>query len=158
MRGRILVAFTLAAVVFGATGLEAFDLPGGRWWENKRLVDHLNLTAEQRERIESMVYSHAEQMIDLNAAVERTKLELERQTKAESVDIDATRRAFAEFQQARMNLETERFEMLLSVRQVLTDPQWTKLINLREQLESIRRNREDGPRRPPARRPGGNRP
>jgi Spy/CpxP family protein refolding chaperone len=158
MRRRIAIAVALTAATLVTFGTAAFDLPGGRWWENQRLVSHLNLTPEQQQTIERMVYGHAEQMIDLNAAVERTKLELERLTKAESVDIEATRTAFHAFQQARMNLEAERFEMLLSVRQVLTDPQWHKLTTLKEQLDTLRRKREDGPRRPPARRPGAGRP
>lgn len=141
---------TILTIVIGAISAlavapaGAVDLPPGRWWENERLVRHLQLTSEQQQSIQDLVYDHAQRMIDLNAAVERTKLDLERTTKAERLDVDATRAAFAAFQQARTNLERERFEMLLAVRQILTDAQWQELLSLRERLENLRRHRQDG--------------
>jgi Spy/CpxP family protein refolding chaperone len=154
-RGFILLALlTLGATVSYAS--PSFNLPPGRWWENQRLAEHIQLSEDQQKAIRELVYEHAQRMIDLNAAVERTKLTLENEVKQESFDPSEVRKAFVAFQDARRTLELERFEMLLAVRQLLSQEQWDKLMSLRERLEQHRQRRER-PAGPP-RRPGGNGP
>jgi Spy/CpxP family protein refolding chaperone len=162
MRRTLILLVTLGALVLSAlpTSAKDYNLPPGKWWENDRIVTHLELTADQQARIKALVYGHATRMIDLNAEVEKSKLALENQVEQENFDPKAIRKFFAHFQEARHLLESERFEMLLSVRQVVTHVQWEKMLSLRERLEHMRQ-RPDGPRpghRPPrnaTRPPGG---
>lgn len=128
-----------------------YNLPPGNWWKNERIVQYLELTADQQSKIKDLVYRHASRMIDLNAELEKAKLALENQVEQEPMDPSAVRMAFETFQEYRQVLETERFEMLLSVRQVVSHQQWRKLLSLRERLETLRK-RNEGPRqgyRPP---------
>ena len=157
MRHTLILLITLGALVLSAlpTTAQGYNLPPGKWWENDRIVAHLELTANQKVLIKDLVYEHVTHMIDLNAAVEKAKLALENQVEQENFDPKAIRQFFAHFQEARRLLESERFEMLLSVRQVMTHEQWEKILSLRERLEQ-RRQRPDGPR--PGHRPPGNAP
>ncbi len=136
------ILLTAAILLAGATlPARSLDLPPGTWWENPRLVDHLQLTKEQRENISDLVYQHAHRMIDLNAAVERAKLALEKQVDQNGLDPDAVRQAFSTFQKARHMLENERFEMFLAVRQILAPDQWERLVGLRDRLDQMRQRR-----------------
>lgn len=137
-------ALTLTANV-GALVAAEFDLPPGKWWEDERLVTHLQLTTQQQGRIKDLVYEHAQRMVDRNAQMEKTKLALENLVDQEPFDAAAVRRAFAAFQEARRQLETEHFEMLLAVREVLNHDQWEALITLRQRLQRLR-ERLDSPR------------
>jgi len=162
MRRTLIVLFTLGALVLSTVPSSArdYNLPTGKWWENERIVNHLSLTAEQQDRINDLVYGHANRMIDLNAGLEKAKLALEQQVEQQEFDPTAIRKAFGTFQEARRLLETERFEMLLSVRQVLSHEQWEKMLSLRDRLDDMRRRRDGppGPRPAPGRFPPKNNP
>ena len=150
--GRWIVTAVVLLAAGGAVSGQELRLPQGRWWENPRLVRQLGLTGEQRERIRSLVYEHAQRMIDLNAEVRHAGLELERRVSDDLEDLEAVREAFARFQQARRALERERFELLLAVRQVLTREQWDRLRRMRAERQRLR-GRRPGRRPPGARRP-----
>lgn len=133
-----------------------FDLPPGKWWENQRLVAHIQLSPEQQEAIRELVYEHARRMVDLNANVEKSKLALENEVDQEDFVPERVRKAFTTFQNTRRELELERFEMLLSVRQLLTAEQWDKLIGVRDRLQQMRQRRDrPGLQARPDRRPSG---
>lgn len=124
------------------------NLPPGKWWENERLADRIGLSAEQKEAIRTLVYEHAYRMIDLNAGVKRSELELANLVADPEFEHAAARAAFNGLVTARTALERERFEMLLAVRGVLTAEQWAQIQEIRRE---VRRGRErpEGP--PPAR-------
>lgn len=142
--GLLVVAVACPALAWGP------DLPAGKWWENPQLVERLELTVEQRELIRDRVFEHARTMIDLDADVKRSELQLKQLGDMEELRVDEMRAAFAVFQTARKKLEAERFEMLLSVAQLLTPVQRQQLQQLREH----RRRSEERPQRPPLGRPG----
>lgn len=144
---------TLAIVMMaGWSAAAEFNLPPGKWWENERLIRHILLSEEQREQIDGLVYEHAHRMIDLNADVKRAELELANLVGQSDFDVDEVRDAFANFQRARANLERQRFEMLLSVREVLTAEQWQKLQDLRSEFRRRQMSSEGRP--PRGRQPG----
>lgn len=130
-----------------------FDLPPGKWWENQRVIDHVNISAEQQEQIGGLVYAHARRMIDFKADVEKAGLDLSAVVNREDFDEQAVRASYATFQTARHKLENERFEMLVAVRMVLTTEQWQKMQELRQRIQQNR-----GQQRRPGQRPQGERP
>jgi len=150
-RTAIVIASVLVSGWLVASDLE---LPAGRWWENERLIERIGLTPEQRQRINDLVYDHAHRMIDLNASLKRAELELARLVGEPEFAPDPVRAAFADFQRARQALERERFEMLLSVREVLTSEQWLQIQDIRRALRRRQWQSGDGP---PRGRPPGDR-
>lgn len=139
----------VALAVAGSALAWGPDLPPGKWWENPQLVERLGLTAEQREQIRDRVFEHARAMIDLDADVKRSELRLKQLGDMDELRVEELRAAFAVFQTARHRLEAERFEMLLSVAQLLTPAQRQELQQLREH----RRRMEERPQGPPFGRP-----
>ncbi len=142
------LAFVLAMTAGGLLWAGSFRMPPGRWWDNPRLVRYLNLTPDQQSKIHDMVFDHAERMIDLNAAVKRAELQLGDLAQRDTFDEKAVRAAFAKLQEARRNLENERFELLIAVRKILTADQWKKLATLREEIRRRRAGRGRMGRRP----------
>ena len=145
---------TMLVLVAGATAATAagFDLPHGKWWENERVVEKIGLTVEQQRAITDLVYAHARKMIDLNADFKKAELDLAGLVEDDDFDTGAVRKAFGSFQNAKMKLENERFEMLLAVRGELTTEQWRELLEIRRHLERMREHRRPGDqmqRRPP---------
>ena len=155
MMKRTVLAMVIVAVV-GTVGAQEFNLPPGKWWENERLAERLELTEAQRERIRALVYEHAHRMIDLNANIKKAELELASLAADPEFEAGPARAAFGRFQEARRALETERFEMLLAVREVLTTGQWVEIQEIRRQFRRDNPSPE-GPRRrgPPASGPPG---
>jgi Spy/CpxP family protein refolding chaperone len=154
---RLMIGMMLLAAAAPLAAAE-LGLPQGKWWENERLAQRLQLTAEQQSKIRSLVYEHALRMVDLGAAVKRAELEMAEQVQRPSFDADKIRAAFATFQKARMALERERFEMLLAVREVLSGQQWQKIQEIQKEVRRRRELAGDGraphPRQPDAEPPG----
>lgn len=140
-------AFLLMMVAAaGQLAAQEFDLPPGKWWQNPRVAEQIGLTDEQQERIRDVVYEHARRMIDLKADVDRSGLDLKEAVDRDEFEPDAVRTAYGLFQDARHKLENERFEMLLAVRQVLTNEQWKGLQEIRRRFQEQRGQRRPGQR------------
>ena len=135
---KVLVMTLAVLALAGGAWTQELKLPPGTWWENPRLVERINLTPEQQEKIRNLVYQHAQRMIDLNAEVKHRGLELKDLVDRSTFKPSEVRAAFAAFQKARADLEQERFELMLSVRQVLTDQQWKELRQMRKERSGMR--------------------
>lgn len=132
---RGIVALAAAAAVAAAGGLSAqpMRMPQGRWWERPAVVRALGLSDEQRERIEKTTIEHARTMVDLKADVEKAQLDVKAAADSEPFEPQRVRAAFQKLLQARVRLETERFDMILAVRETLTAEQWQKLRRLAQE-------------------------
>ena len=138
---RVLLA---SLMMWGAVtvGAQELNLPPGKWWENERLAERIGITGEQKDAIRGLVYEHAHRMIDLRAAVEKSELDLAALVATPDFDDDAARAAFNALVASRTSLERERFEMLLSVRGVLTADQWLQIQEIRREFRRDRERRE----------------
>ena len=66
---------------------EASDGAGlGRWWSNPRVAERLGLTAEQKKRIQDIVFKSGERMVDMRAQKEKARLEMLRLLGADALD------------------------------------------------------------------------
>jgi Spy/CpxP family protein refolding chaperone len=130
------VTFLIAVAVTAGATLWAgeFRMPPGTWWRNPRLVERLHITPEQQKKMHDLVFAHAQRMIDLNAAVKKAELTLGDLAERDDFDVKAVRAAFARLQEARQKLESERFELLVGFRQLMTAEQWRQLNALRSEV------------------------
>lgn len=148
-------AFVLLACLFGTPllgqglGPPGWDVPQGRWWTRPAIAKELGLSPEQKTRLEEIVAERLTVIIDARAAVEKAQVELRQVAQKEPLDVQKARQAFQAVQQARARLEKERFELLLSQRQVLTAEQWQKAQEIvGERVRARRERRPEGPRHP----------
>ena len=114
----------------------------GRWWDNPRVAQDLNLSADQKQRMDNIFQDSRLKLIDLHASLQKEEATLEPLIAADSPDEPKILAQIDRVAQARAELEKANARMLLSVRQVLTADQWSKLKAERES----RRHEGPGPR------------
>ncbi len=143
-----------AGLILAANGARAqgMGVPMGRWWERPKVAEQLGLTQEQTQKLEAITLDGARAMVDLKAAVQKAGIDLRAASDIDPFQPDKVRAAFQVMQQARAKLETQRFEMLLKVRGVLTAPQWHQLRELIRERGPMR-GREEGEERGPHHEP-----
>ncbi len=146
MNGRTVnwLAFAGSLLVGGVLSAQPMGVPMGRWWERPKVLQDLALTPEQTQKLDAIALAQATMMVDLKAAVEKAEIALKAAADEQPFDTTKVRGAFAAMQQARMKLETQRFEMLLKTREVLTAEQWQKLRELARTMREHRGERGKG--------------
>ena len=114
MRSLVVVfAVAVAEVLGGAAAFaQPLAVPPGAWWDRPKLAEVLGLTAEQKSSLEKVSLEHARGMVDLQGAVRKAELDLRAAAEATPFDATAVRAAFHTYQQARVKLDAERFELL----------------------------------------------
>jgi Spy/CpxP family protein refolding chaperone len=104
------------------------------WWHNPDLVQKLTLTPDQQKRMDDILQQSRLQLVDLRANVEKQELLMEPMLAANPPDTNKILAQIDHTAQARAELEKANAKMLLSLRNVLTPEQWSK-------LQTERRNR-----------------
>ncbi len=96
------------------------------WWDNP-VVQDLNLTAEQREKVRSIVRDYRSRLADARAAVIKAEAGLEDALDQETVDEAKANQAARDLAGARQNLTLAFSEMSVKLRSALTADQWKEL-------------------------------
>ncbi len=100
----------------------------GTWWREASWIKELNLTAEQRKKMDDAFLQNRIRLIDQTALLEKEELILEPLVETirpgDEVKILAQIDKVAD---ARAGLEKANSRMLLAIRQILTQEQWDKL-------------------------------
>ncbi|HEX9500443.1 MAG TPA: periplasmic heavy metal sensor, partial [Thermoanaerobaculia bacterium] len=122
MTRRILLTL---ATLFVAVGAFA-QLPPGKWWRRPEIVQALNLSDEQQDRLEAIFRSSAIDLIDLKAEVDKAAIALRGELDRPQLDRAAIRRMATRLSEARGRLFDRELTMLVEMRSVLTDPQWNR--------------------------------
>ena len=144
----------VAATVAAGAWSQPLAVPPGQWWARPRVAAALALTPEQQAKLDQVAIDHARRMVDLKAAVDKAELEVRIAAETEPLDARQLRASFAQLQQARMRLETERLELLIGERELLSKEQWQRLRALaREFMEQRRDERRPDEGAPDGRRP-----
>ena len=101
--------------------------PPGIWWHNPDLIQKLTLTPDQQKRMDDILQQSRLQLVDLRANVEKQELLMEPMLAANPPDTNKILAQIDHTAQARAELEKANAKMLLSIRNVLTPDQWSKL-------------------------------
>jgi Spy/CpxP family protein refolding chaperone len=101
--------------------------PPGIWWHNPDLIQKLTLTPDQQKRMDDILQQSRLQLVDLRANVEKQELLMEPMLAANPPDTNKILAQIDHTAQARAELEKANAKMLLSLRNVLTPDQWSKL-------------------------------
>jgi Spy/CpxP family protein refolding chaperone len=150
MKRKWLFAVVLGGCLLaGTVAMAQLSVPPGRWWEREMVAKELALTQEQKVKLEAVTLEHAKRMIDLKASVDKAELDLRAAADVDPFNPRQVRESFSSFQQARSRLESERFEMLLKVREIVTVEQWRKLRDLAQQAGAAKREQRREELQPP---------
>ena len=140
---KTLIAAALATLV-AAGNLAAADLPPGRWWKMPQVVQRLDLTAEQQEKLDAIFHGAANELIDRRGDVEKANVALRAELDQAQINRPNVLRAAAKLSEARGKLFERELSMLMDMRGVLNDPQWTRLRAFLEQQREQRRQPGEG--------------
>jgi Spy/CpxP family protein refolding chaperone len=101
--------------------------PAGKWWNDPELAKQINLTADQKKKMDEVFQQNRLRMIDLHAALEREEATLDPLMEAASPDDAKVLPQIDRVAQARAELEKANARLLLGLRHVLTPDQWKTL-------------------------------
>ncbi len=110
----------------------AFGGAGGRFWNNPRIAADLKLTDDQRKAMDGIFQEHRLKLVDLQANLKKSELEMQPLMKADTPDQAAILAQIDRVAQARADLEKANARFLLALRGKLTPDQWKQLRTMRE--------------------------
>ena len=116
----------------------------GRWWNNPKVVERLNLSDEQRKSFDEILFQHREKLIDLRGSLEKAELELEPLIRDDQPNEGKILAQIDKVAQARAELEKANARYLLAIRGKLTPEQWKKVQEFRANRGRERGGEERG--------------
>ena len=119
MLNKLLGWMLLIIMIFLPCIVMSQDTSGGKWWRNPKVSKRLNLTEEEKSKLDKQYVKSRRKLIDLKRQVEREQFELENLIENESMDDDAVKAQFNKLEKARTKLSDERFNFLINTRKIL---------------------------------------
>jgi len=105
--------------VFLPSTLLAQEMMHGKWWHDKEIIHDLELTDGERKVLDEKYNESRREMIDLKSEVEKQRFELDLLLSTKDADKQKIMERYNSLEQARTKLSSQRFEMLLDIRETL---------------------------------------
>lgn len=115
----LLNGIILLTIVYSPCIALSQNTPSGKWWRNPNVSKQLNLTEEEKAKLDKQFVKSRRKLIELKSKVEREQFELENLLENKSMDEDAVKGQFKKLEKARGNLADERFNFLIHTRKIL---------------------------------------
>lgn len=132
----------------------AQQMPPGKWWHRPEIIQELQLTADQQQKLDDVFRAAANDLIDNRAAVEKLQIAIRAELDRTQVRRQELQRIAGQLSDARGRLFERELMMLVDMRGVLNDQQWSQMRAHLDRMEEKRPPRPDGgPMQ--KRRPGG---
>ena len=145
------VALAAALMLIASAALAQLNLPPGKWWRRPDVIQILNLSDEQQERLEHVFQSSAPDLIDARGEVEKQSIALRAALDRPQLDREQIRALAQRLNEARGRQFQRELAMLIDMRAVLTDIQWNRLRNQLDRLKEMQQERQQQQGRPPVR-------
>lgn len=142
MRRYLLAAALLACAAIA----QGQGMPPGKWWQRPEIIQELQLTNDQQDRLDEIFRTAANELIDAKGAVEKLQIAIRGELERPQVRRPELLRIAGQLSDARGKLFERELMMLVDMRAVLNEQQWTRM---RGHLDRMREQREG--RRPPPR-------
>ena len=113
-------------------GIENVIIPKGKWWKNPEVVEKLNLTDDQINKIDSIYLNYMDKLIDLKAQLEKKVLNLKSIVENDNFDRNEVLKDFDEISAVKSKIQRELLLMKLDIRDQLTPEQRSTLKTLRK--------------------------
>ena len=142
----------LAIAVFGWAAIanaQGQGMPPGKWWQRPEIIQELQLTNEQQDRLDEIFRGAANDLIDAKADVEKLQVAIRGELDRPQVRKPELMRIAEQLSAARGRLFERELLMLVDMRGVLNEAQWKRM---RQHLDRMQDQRQGGDRKPPLRR------
>jgi hypothetical protein len=141
---RIIIA-TLALLVAGSAFAQ---LPPGRWWHRPEVVSTLSLTEDQQSKLDAIFASAANDLIDAKADVDKAEVALRSELDQPQLNRANIQKIAARLNEARNRRFSRELMMLVDMRGVLSDQQWTRMRTTLDRMQERQQQRTQGQQQP----------
>ena len=122
---------TLFALVMLAVSAAALAAPGpfppGKWWRRAEFAQRLQLSDDQQTKLDGIFRNAANELIDMRADVEKLSIAVRGELDQPQINRDALRKLANRLSEAQGKLFERELMMLVDMRGVLSDAQWSRL-------------------------------
>ena len=139
MTKRIALAALLMLVASAA--LAQLNMPPGKWWRKPEIIQVLNLSEEQQDRLDNVFAASFNDLVDLRGEVEKQSNALRVALDRPQLDREAVRQAAQKLNEAQGRKFQRELMMLVDMRGVLSDVQWNRMRNVLDRLSQQRQDR-----------------
>ncbi|HHD82651.1 MAG TPA: hypothetical protein ENK92_00930 [Bacteroidetes bacterium] len=140
MLSKIFSALLLLTFVISPAVVTAKDFPPGKWWHNPQTSEKLNLSNEEIKMLDKQFVDSRRKLIKLKSIVESEQFELDNLFDSENINQKEAMKQFDKLWIAKKNLSTERFRLILEVRNILGLERFRQLKEYRQlRRQKIRR-------------------
>ncbi len=139
----ILVIFASVLAILGESSAQS-SFPRGKWWKHPEVLENIDLTDDQIQKIEKISTESMKKIIDFEARFKIAKIELESlldQINEEKLDINALEKQIDILNGIKGDLDKERILMLARIRNVLPKETIEKLQKIRLKFRNVKREK-----------------
>ncbi len=138
----------LAVLLLAVSAAPAFaqlpDMPMGKWWKRPKVVERLKIKPEQQERLDEIFGKNRRAFIDLKADVDRRAVDLDELLAKKDTEPARIVAATDSLEQAKARLGKTRTLMIVEMKGVLSDEQWQRILELRDEWRKERAEEHRG--------------
>jgi Spy/CpxP family protein refolding chaperone len=149
MTRRFLAAAALFAIAAIAQA-QPMGMPPGKWWQRPEIVQELQLTSDQQQRLDAVFRNTADDLIDTKASIEKLQLAVRGELDRPQIRRAELQKIVTQLNAARGRMFELELMMLVDMRAVLNETQWVKV---RQHLDRAHEQRDRRPPPPRGRRP-----
>ena len=154
MLNKIFSTLFLLVFIISPAMVMAKDFPPGKWWHNPQAAEKLKLSNEEINMLDKQFVDSRRKLIKLKSNVESEQFELDNLFDSENINQKEAMRQFDKLQQAKKNLATEHFRLILEVRNILGLERFRQLKEYRQLRRQKIRKELRSMRDHPKKRPG----
>jgi Spy/CpxP family protein refolding chaperone len=124
---KVLIGMFLFVFAVSTTIAFGQEIPHGKWWYSRHSSEKLNLSDEEKSKLDEKFFESRFKLIDLKGVVEKERLQLDKIMESETLNEKAVMEQFKKLEAARANLAAERFGFVLKVRKILGFERFQKI-------------------------------
>lgn len=141
------IVYGMIVLIFFATPVlaTAQEIMPGKWWHNPKISKELNLSQDEKERLEQGFRESRRNLIDLRSRVEREQFELDNLLEDGNMNEEAVKKQFKKLEQERAKLSEERFNFIMEIRNILGSDRFQKMkmFHEKERRDRTKRYKEN---------------
>jgi Spy/CpxP family protein refolding chaperone len=136
----------MIVLIFFATPVlaTAQEMAPGKWWHNPKISKDLNLSQDEKERLEHGFRESRRNLIDLRSRVEREQFELDNLLEDVDMNEEAVKKQFKKLERERAKLSEERFNFIMKIRGIVGKDRFQKMKMFHEKARRDRTKRFTG--------------